>query len=140
MIEFYPQIKLFHIASVTLSGSIFALRGLMILVILVRQGQSKSGLLPLLKWSSYINDTLLLIAGLLLMGLTQQYPVSHPWLSVKLSLLVLYIGLGMYALRPGRTLLRRRLVFVMAIAVYLSIFSIARSHHPLGFLASYAIL
>ena len=133
MIEFYPQIKLFHIATVILSGSIFALRGLVILVI---KGQSNSGVLPLLKWSSYINDTLLLSAGLLLMHLTQQYPVSDPWLSAKLSLLVLYIGLGMYALRIGRTLSQRRLFFVMAIAVFTFMFSIARSHHPLGFLAS----
>lgn len=134
MIEFYPQIKLFHIATVILSGSIFALRGL---VILVRQGQSNSGVLPLLKWSSYINDTLLLSAGLLLMHLTQQYPVNDPWLSAKLSLLVLYIGLGITALRIGRTLTQRRLFFVMAIAVFMFMFSIARSHHPLGILASY---
>lgn len=56
---------------------------------------------PALKWPSYVNDSILLTAGLLLMVITQQYPGAQSWLSVKLLLLLLYIVLGVFALRAG---------------------------------------
>ena len=86
----------------------------------------------LLKWPSYINDSILLTAGVLLMQLTQQYPISHNWLSVKLLLLVVYIVLGVFALRAAPTRTTRALYYVAALAVYLFMVSIARGHHPLG--------
>lgn len=93
----------------------------------------------LLKWTSYINDSILLTAGLLLMQITRQYPVTHDWLSVKFGLLVLYIGLGVFALRAGRTRDQRGMFFVAALSIYLFMFSVARSHHPLGVFVSHSI-
>lgn len=133
MIEFYPQIKLLHIGTVLLSGSVFTCRGLFML------GGSGWSNHALLKWTSYINDSILLTAGLLLMQMTQQYPVTHDWLSVKLSLLVLYIGLGIFALRAGKTRIQRGMFFVAALCVYLFMLSVARSHHPLGAFVSHSI-
>ena len=132
MIEFYPQIKLLHIWTVLLSGTIFGLRGLLML------GKSNLSNHPVLKWLSYINDSVLLTAGLLLMQMTRQYPVTHDWLSVKLSLLVVYIGLGIFALRAGRSYAQRATFFVLAIAIYLFMISVARQHDPLGFLRGLA--
>ncbi len=88
-----------------------------------------------LKWLSYLIDTTLLTAGLLLMQITQQYPGSHDWLSVKLVMLVVYIGLGFFALRRGRTRGQRAVYFVTALVTYLFIISIALTHHPLGVFA-----
>lgn len=69
------------------------------------------------------------------MHITQQHPGSHNWLSVKLALLVIYIGLGIFALRRGRTQGQRAAYFVAALATYLFIISIALTHHPLGVFA-----
>ena len=128
VIEFYPQIKLVHIVLVLISGSIFSLRGLLMLA-----GSAHSGH-PLLKWTSYINDSLLLTAGLLLMTITQQYPGAQAWLSVKLGLLVVYIVLGVFALRRGRTRRSRGMFFFAALGVYVLMISIAISHQPMGLL------
>ncbi len=126
MIEYYLQIKQLHIGCVLLSGAVFALRGLLML------GGSAFSNHPALKWLSYINDSILLTAGLLLMQITRQYPVAQDWLSVKLGLLVAYIALGIFALRVGRTRAQRAGFFAAALAVYLFMFSVARSHQPLG--------
>ncbi len=126
MNEFYPQIKSLHIFCVLLSGAVFGLRGLAMLV------QSKLANHRFLKRLSYANDSILLLAGVCLMLITQQYPGANSWLSVKLSLLVLYIVLGVFALRRGRRYSSRAAFFFAAVAVYLFMFSIARTHHPLG--------
>jgi len=47
-------------------------------------------------------------------------------------LLVVYIVLGVFALRRGRTRAVRATCFVAAAAVFLFIVSIARAHNPLG--------
>lgn len=133
MIELYPQVKQLHIACVLLSGGVFTIRGLLML------GRSALSNHLALKWLSYINDSILLTAGLLLMQMTRQYPVTHDWLSVKLCLLVVYIGLGIFALRAGRSYSRRAVFFVLAFSIYLFMISIARSHHPLGLYISHSI-
>jgi uncharacterized membrane protein SirB2 len=131
VIEYYLQIKQLHIGCVLLSGAVFALRGLLML------GGSAWSSHPALKWLSYINDSLLLTAGLLLMQITRQYPVAQDWLSVKLGLLLVYIALGIFALRAGRTRAQRAGFFAAALTVYLFMFSVARSHHPLGVFSSF---
>jgi len=130
MIEFYPQIKLLHIATVLLSGGVFTFRGLLMVA---RSALSNH---PALSRLSYINDSILLTTGLLLMKMTHRYPVSHNWLSVKLSMLIIYIVLGVFALRAGRTHSQRIIAFIAALSSYLLIISIARAHHPLGIFAT----
>src|SRR3546814_17043767 len=77
-----------------------------------------------LKRFSYANDSLLLITGLTLMFTTHQYPIAQDWLTVKLTLVLVYIGLGVMALRKGRSARARALYFVAAIIVY----QIGRAH------------
>ncbi len=131
--EFYPQLKSLHIFCVLLSGSLFAIRGMLMLADSA-WSQHRS-----VKHFSYANDSALLSAGLALMYLSGQYPGSHAWLSVKLSLLVLYIGLGIVALRLGRSKAQRGVCLVAALCVYLLMLSIARTHHPLGILATHTL-
>jgi uncharacterized membrane protein SirB2 len=128
--EFYPQIRMVHIGAVMASGSLFLTRGLALNVF----GQSWAMAAPL-RWTSYAIDTVLLTAALMLMTLIRQYPFADHWLTTKVLLLVVYVGLGSFALKRGRTR-RARIGFLAAASlVFLFIVSVARAHHPLGVLA-----
>jgi len=125
---FYPQIRLVHIICVTASGSLFALRGVLMLA-----GRAAANHAAL-RYLSYAVDTSLLTAAFMLMTITHQYPFAQAWLTVKLLLVVLYIVLGVVALRAGRTLRTRATALGAALAVFLAVVGIARAHDPLGFL------
>jgi uncharacterized membrane protein SirB2 len=128
--SFYPQIKAVHIGAVVLSGSLFAFRGLMLNVFEARWTRA----LPL-RVGSWIIDTVLLTAALMLTAIVDQYPFVHGWLTTKVALLVVYIGLGSVALRPQRPRKVRLLCWGGALAVFLFIATVARAHHPFGALA-----
>jgi uncharacterized membrane protein SirB2 len=129
LIEFYVQIKWVHVAAVIASGSLFALRGTGTLA-----GASWPMWAPL-RYLSYTIDTVLLTAALMLVTLLHQYPFVQAWLTVKVLLLVVYILLGTFALKRGRTKSQRAWCFVTALLLYLYIASVARAHHPAGILA-----
>jgi uncharacterized membrane protein SirB2 len=130
VIEFYPQIKWVHIAAVSASGILFFLRGLAL-----HAGATWPMAAPL-RYLSYSIDTVLLTAALMLATIIHQYPFVQGWLTVKVLLLVLYVVLGSFALKRGRTRAVRIGCWLAALAVYLFIASVARAHHPLGLLAS----
>jgi uncharacterized membrane protein SirB2 len=129
MIEFYPQIKWVHVAAVICSGLLFALRGSAQLL------GARWTMAEPLRYLSYAIDTTLLTAALMLATILRQYPFVHAWLTVKVCLLVVYIVLGTFALKRGRTPGVRLWCFIAAIAVYLFIASVARAHNPLGIFA-----
>lgn len=129
MIEFYGQIKAVHIGAVVLSGALFALRGL-----LVQAGRPGLGMAAPLRWSSYAIDTVLLTAAMMLLTILPGALFANGWLATKLALLVAYVGLGTFALKRGRTPRVRTACYALALAIYASMFSIARAHHPLGWL------
>jgi uncharacterized membrane protein SirB2 len=126
MLDFYPEIKLVHVTAAITSGSLFLLRG-----IAANWGGSWAMARPV-RYLSYSIDIVLLSAGLLLLTILPSAVYSNGWLALKLALLVVYIGLGMLALKRGRTANIRRGCFLAAIAVYLCVFLIARTHDPLG--------
>ena len=72
----------------------------------------------------------------MLVTILHQYPFVHAWLTVKVLLLVVYVVLGSFALKRGRTRAMRVGCWLAALTVYVSIVGIARAHDPLGFLAS----
>ena len=129
MIEFYPQIRAVHIAAVIASGSLFLLRGAAI-----QLGATWAMAAPL-RYLSYSIDTVLLTAALMLVTILHQYPFVHGWLTAKVVLLVVYVVLGSFALKRGRTRAVRLSCWVAALLVYLFIVSIARAHSPFGFAA-----
>jgi uncharacterized membrane protein SirB2 len=57
---------------------------------------------------------------------------ANGWLAAKVTLLVIYIVLGSYALKRGRTQQVRLSCFVAALAVFAGMLVIARTHDPLG--------
>ncbi|HEX6928841.1 MAG TPA: SirB2 family protein [Gammaproteobacteria bacterium] len=128
MIEFYPYIKWTHVAAVLASGVLFLLRGIAV------QFGARWAMAAPLRYLSYGIDIVLLTAALMLLTVLHLNPFAIPWLTVKILLLVAYIVLGTFALKRGRTQRTRLISFVAALAVYVFIISIARTHHPLGFL------
>ena len=77
MIEFYPQIKLAHIAAVAASGALFFLRGAA-----VQLGAEWAMAAPL-RYLSYTIDSVLLTAALMLATMLHQYPFVDAWLTVQ---------------------------------------------------------
>lgn len=132
MIEFYPQIRSVHIAAVVASGALFLLRGL-----LVHCGSGAWARSAPVRYLSYTIDSVLLTAALMLFTLLPSAVFGNGWLAAKLSLLVVYIVLGMHALRDASSPRGRVLCFVAALCVYGLMVSIARAHHPLGVFLSW---
>lgn len=129
MIEFYPQIKSVHVLCVILSGCLFALRG----TLMVARSRYTDHIA--LRMLSYAIDTTLLTAALMLVTLLHQYPFVQAWLTVKILLLVVYVVLGILALRRGRTRRTQIACFLAALLVYAFIVSVALAHSPWGIFA-----
>lgn len=130
MIEFYMQIKMVHIFAVVLSGGLFFIRGLLLL-----NGKQWAMAAPM-RYTSYTIDTVLLTAALMLATMLPPAIFANGWLITKIILLVIYIVLGSFALKLGRSRQSRATFFIAAVCVYGFMFSIARAHHPLGLLQS----
>lgn len=128
LVDFYPHARIAHIALVSISGSLFAARGLATIA-----GARWPALTPVRR-ASYLIDTALLTAALLLLAMLRLNPFVEPWLAAKLVLLPAYVALGVMALRRARSPRSRVAWFVAALACFGMMVSIARAHHPLGFL------
>ncbi len=126
MTELYPWIKLVHIAAVTASGSLFAIRGLLLIL-----GQPWAMARPVRTLSQAI-DTVLLAAAITLTITIGQYPFVDAWLTAKVLLLVVYIALGIRAFRPERSAAARLGYFLAALGVFAFIVSVALTHDPRG--------
>jgi uncharacterized membrane protein SirB2 len=131
MIAFYPQIKSVHIAAVMASGLLFPLRGAA-----VHAGMTWAMAAPL-RYLSYLIDTTLLTAALMLATLLHQFPFVHAWLTVKVMLLVVYIVLGTFALKRGSTRKIRVICWAAALLVYVFIITVARGRHTADFLCGH---
>jgi uncharacterized membrane protein SirB2 len=129
LLAFYPQIKWVHVAAVCSSGALFALRGL-----LVQAGRPALAMAAPVRYLSYSIDTILLTAALMLLTLLPGAMFANGWLATKLVLVVVYVVLGMLALRRGRTPRVRLACYGAALLVFVTIIGIALAHHPLGWL------
>ena len=129
MIEYYLQIKVIHIVCVIASGIVFLTRG-----ILANSGHVELAQRRDVRWMSYAIDTSLLTAGVLLVVILPRGMFANGWLTTKLIVLVVYIILGTFALKRGRTPAIRRSCYVAALLAYASIIGIAWAHQPLGWL------
>jgi uncharacterized membrane protein SirB2 len=125
----FASIRLVHIASVALSGSLFCLRGLM------RIAGVRAANHWVLRLSSQLIDSALLTAAILLTLIIHQYPLTDPWLTTKVLLLMLYVVLGTIALKGERTRKARGAAFVSALVVFTYIIGVAITHEPAGWLA-----
>lgn len=126
LLTWFPQILAVHVGTVAVSGSLFALRGA------ARMAGWSFANHPALRYVSYLNDTLLLTAAILLTLIVHQYPLLDAWLTVKMVLLGVYIVLGVIALRRGRSPRIRAAAFVAALATFGFIVSVALTQNPWG--------
>ncbi|MFZ5509205.1 MAG: SirB2 family protein [Pseudomonadota bacterium] len=126
----YVVLKHIHVLAVVLSFSGFFVRGLWMLAdspMLNRRW---------VKVAPHVNDTVLLASALALAALIGQYPFVHGWLTAKVLGLLAYIGLGMFALRRGRSKAVRVAFWLAALLIFGYIVSVALSKNPWGFLAA----
>jgi len=128
LVEHYLQIRQAHLSLVLASGGLFAFRGAVVL-----SGRPWA-MAPTLRRASMAIDTLLLAAGATLWTLLGLNPARELWLGVKLLALLVYIVLGTFALRRGRTPGVRAACYIAALAVFGFIASVALTHRPLGLL------
>ena len=126
----YVSLKIAHVSFVVISYALFVLRG----VWMMRGSASLQR-----RWVKIVPhavDTLLLAAAIWMTMLIHQYPGTHAWLTAKLAALLVYIGLGMVALRHGKTRHTRIAAWAAAQAVFLYIVAVALTRNPLPGLAS----
>ena len=119
----YGTVKLLHVTAVAVSFSLFFLRGIWMMLDSPRLGQRWVRVVP------HINDTLLLLAGVALAIMLNVSLGTNAWLVAKLVALPVYIGLGMLALRPGRTKPVRVAAWIAALVVfgYIAAVAVTRS-------------
>ena len=128
----YAVLKLLHQVTVVLSITGFAARGLASFMgaAWVRSRAARS--LP------HVLDTVLLLSALMLAWRLRLTPGAAPWLAAKIAGLLLYIGLGMVALRPSRPLAVRVAAWLAALLCFGWIVSVALSKSPWGMLHAVA--
>jgi uncharacterized membrane protein SirB2 len=126
----YSAIKAIHQSAVALSFAGFFARSLgsMRGAAWVRGRLAKT--LP------HVVDTVLLASAIALAWVLRLNPLQAPWLLAKIIGLVLYIALGMVALKPGRPARVRAAAAIAAMLVFGYIVSVALTRNPLGLLAA----
>jgi len=124
----YLILKNLHLATITITLTLFLLRGFWMMADSPRLQARWVRIVP------HINDTLLLASGIGLAVMIQQYPLVHGWLTVKLFALIAYIVLGTIALKRGKTRVQRIAAWIAALLVFGYMVAVAVAHDPLPFL------
>lgn len=128
MMSVYLMLKHLHVTCVAVSLTGFVVRGGLMLL------DS-----PLLKarwmriWPPVV-DTLLLLSAIALAYQLRQAPLVHHWLTAKVAALLVYIPLGVVALRTGRSKAVRVAALIASMTVAAYIVSVALARDPRGFL------
>jgi uncharacterized membrane protein SirB2 len=122
-------LKTIHVTFAALSFTGFFIRGIWML----RDS-------PLLKqrWvkiTPHVVDTVLLVSAIVLAVRLRLSPLDQPWLMAKIIALVAYIGVGMVALRIGRTKTVRTAAWVLGMVIFAYIVSVAVTRSALGWFA-----
>lgn len=123
----YSALRNLHVAFVTLSYALFFVRGLWMMQDSSRLAQRWVRIVP------HVVDAALLASAVALAIAIRQYPFVSPWLTAKVVGLVLYIGLGMMALRHGRRRGTRIAAWIAAQLVFFYIVAVAITKRPFLF-------
>jgi len=125
----YAALKAVHQSAVALSFAGFFARGIGVLLDAAWVRGRPARTLP------HVIDTVLLASALALAWMLRLTPGNAPWLTAKIAGLLVYIALGILALRPGRPLALRVLAWLAALVTFGWIVSVALSKDARGFLA-----
>ena len=115
----YYMLHGIHVACASLTFLGFLLRGVWMLQESPLLQKKPVRILP------HVIDTLLLLSAIGLVIQTGQYPFAVTWVTLKLVLLVVYIVLGLFALRLGKTKAIRATSFGLGVVAILAIFALA---------------
>jgi uncharacterized membrane protein SirB2 len=122
----YFTIKLIHQGAVTLSITGFFIRGAAALAGAKWMHSRAAKTLP------HLVDTVLLLSALTLAWMLRLTPGNAPWLMAKVIGLVVYVALGVVALRPNRSRNVRLAAWIAALCTVGWIVSVAVTKNPLG--------
>ncbi|WLS80568.1 SirB2 family protein [Erwinia pyri] len=128
MAEWYSSIKTLHLITVAVTAVLFLIRFYWLQTGSLMLQQRWVRILP------HLNDTLLLVSGILLVTITHFYPFSPQgaWLTEKLFGVIIYIVLGAIALgRRPRAQKVRWIAFIVAVVALVLICQLATSKMPL---------
>jgi uncharacterized membrane protein SirB2 len=124
----YAMLKHSHLLIIAIAFIVFFVRG----ILMLRSAPAASH--AFFKIAPHIFYTLLLATGISLVVQLQLSPMAQPWLLAKLIALVVFIVLGVLAFKhPNVTV--RKIVWLLALVVFVYIASVAMSKNPLGFFA-----
>jgi len=123
----FETLKHIHLTSAAISFVLFFLRGIWSMIGSPIMRQRWIRIVP------HIVDTLLLASALALAYTIQQYPFVDSWLTAKFFALLLYIGLGSFALKHGKSKTTRLSAWLAALAVFIYIVLVAINHNPVPF-------
>lgn len=115
----YQILKTVHVTCVIVSFALFFVRGVWTMRKSVQLRQAWVRVVP------HLVDTILLASAIAMAVMTRQYPFVATWLTAKVVALLAYIGLGMVALRYGRTPGMRVTAWIAALAVFAYIVAVA---------------
>lgn len=124
---YLPALNL-HQLAVTLSITLFTARNIGVMLKLAW---------PMTKFwrmTSVWIDVVLLTSGIMLWVILAYNPAQQFWLGTKMLLLVLYIVLGSFALKRGKTPAVRFVFFVLALITVFTMVSIALTRQPAGWM------
>lgn len=119
------SIKILHLTSAALSYSLFFMRGIGVLRASPVMQQRWVKIAP------HIIDTVLLGSAITLAVLLGISPLTAPWLAAKIIALLLYIVLGSFALKRGKTRQAKLVFWLAAQAVFFYIVLTAWAHDPM---------
>lgn len=106
------MIKLIHMSTAFISISFFLVRGFWVFNHSEMMNKKWVKIVP------HVNDTILLVSAIILAVGLQQYPFTHDWLTAKFIALLLYIVLGMFALKRAKEMKNKIIFFVLALLMF----------------------
>ena len=121
----YAALKSVHVSTVAASFVLFFMRG----VWMMRAPQMLTA-----RWVRivpHVVDTVLLASAIAMAVAARQYPFVADWLTAKVIGLVVYILLGMVALKRGRSKHVRMAAWIAAQGVFAYIVAVALTRNPL---------
>lgn len=121
----YVSLKITHLSCVAISYALFVVRGVWMM---------RGSELLQRRWVRivpHVVDTVLLASAIALAITLHQYPLTHGWLTAKVAALLVYIGLGMIALKYGKTRGTRIMAWIAAQVVFAYIVAVALMRSPL---------
>ncbi len=125
----YLILKNFHMTFATLTITGFLLRGYWAMTGSALRQHRATKILP------HIIDALFLGTGIWLIVMLNLEWMTQPWLLAKFAGLFVYVGLGMVAMRFGRTREIRVIAFVGAVAAFAYIVGVALTKSPASWIA-----